>query len=147
MPLLVRIIILTAAGLLLAPASASAHRMEVEATADGPTIRVVAKYEGGDPADGARVTLTDAAGAVAAEGRTDAAGLCVLPRPRAGAYTLVVDDGGGHRVELALPIPESEAEVTARTDRRNRWLMAALGLAAIAGGTVVVRRLLRRSTS
>jgi hypothetical protein len=141
----VRTAVLTAAGLLLAPASASAHSMLVEARTDGPTVRVIAKYEGDDPADGAQVTLTDAAGAVAAEGRTDGAGLCVLPRPGAGAYTLVVDDGGGHRVELALPIPESEAEVTARTDRRNRWLMAAVGLVVIAGGTAVAWRLRRRA--
>ncbi len=128
-------IVSLAAGLLLAPASASAHSMLVEAKTDGPTVRVTARYEGDDPADGARVTLTDAAGAVVAEGTIDGAGLCVLPRPKAGAYTLVVDDGAGHRVELALPIPESEAEITARTDRRNRWLMAAVGLAVIAGLT------------
>jgi hypothetical protein len=39
------------------------------------------------------------------------------------------------------PIQENP---TARTERRNRWLMAALGLAVIAGGTIVVRRVLRR---
>ena len=118
--------------------------MEVEAKTDGATVRVVAGYEGDEPAEAAKVTLTDAAGAVVAEGTTDAKGLCVLPRPKAGAYQLAVDDGAGHRAELTLPVPESEAEVTARTERRNRWLMAAVGLAAIAGGTAVARLLRRK---
>jgi hypothetical protein len=139
-----RFVALTVAGLLLAPAVARAHKMEVEAKTDGATVRVVAGYEGDEPAEGAKVTLTDAAGAVMTEGTTDAKGLCVLPRPRAGTYRLVVDDGAGHRAELALPVPESEAEVTARTERRSRWLMAALGLAAIAGGTAVARLLRRK---
>jgi hypothetical protein len=139
-----RIAALTVVGLLFAPALAQAHKMEVEAKTDGATVRVVAGYEGDEPTEGAKVTLADAAGAVVAEGTTDTKGLCVLPRPKAGAYTLAVDDGAGHRAELALPVPESEAEVTARTERRNRWLMAALGLAAIAGGTAVARLLRRR---
>ncbi|HET6574038.1 MAG TPA: SpaA isopeptide-forming pilin-related protein [Fimbriiglobus sp.] len=139
-----RIAALAVVGLLLAPAVAEAHKMEVEARTDGVTVRVVAGYEGDEPTEGATVTLTDAAGAVVAEGTTDAKGLCVLPRPKAGTYQLAVDDGAGHRAELALPVPESEAEVTARTERRNRWLMAAVGLAAIAGGTAVARLLRRK---
>lgn len=137
-------ITLTIAGLLLAPAVAQAHKMEVEAKTDGATVRVVAGYEGDEPTEGAKVTLAGAAGAVVAEGTTDAKGLCVLPRPKAGVYRLAVDDGAGHRAELTLPVPESEAEVTARTERRNRWLMGALGLAAIAGGTAVARLLRRK---
>ncbi|HVK16000.1 MAG TPA: SpaA isopeptide-forming pilin-related protein [Fimbriiglobus sp.] len=131
-------------GLLFAPTVARAHKLEIEAKTDGAAVRVVAGYEGDEPAEGAKVTLTDAAGAVAAEGTTDAKGLCVLPRPKAGTYQLAVDDGAGHRAELTLPVPESEAEVTARTEQRNRWLMATLGLAAIAGGTAVTRLLRRK---
>lgn len=137
-------ITLALAGLLLAPAVAQAHKMEVEARTDGAAVWVVAGYEGDEPAEGAKVTLADAAGAAVAEGTTDATGLCVLPRPKAGTYQLAVDDGAGHRAELTLPVPESEAEVTARTERRNRWLMTAVGLAAIAGGTAMARLLRRK---
>lgn len=139
-----RIAALAVAGLLLAPTAARAHKMEVEARTDGAAVRVIAGYEGDEPAEGAKVTLSDATGAVVSEGTTDAKGLCVLPRPKAGTYQIAVDDGTGHRAELTLPVPESEAEITARTERRNRWLMTALGLAAIAGGTAVARLLRRK---
>jgi hypothetical protein len=132
---------LAVAGVLLAPAAVSAHRLEVEARAEGDTIRVVAWYEGDEPAEGATVTLTDAAGTVAAGGTTDAAGLCLLPRPGAGEYALVVDDGAGHRAKLMLVLSANEQEMAeARTERRNRWLMAAIGLAVIAGATAVAWR-------
>ena len=81
-----RIAALAVAGLLLAPAVARAHKMEVEAKTDGATVRVVAGYEGDEPTEGAKVTLADAAGAKVAEGVTDAKGRCRLPRPAAGAY-------------------------------------------------------------
>ncbi len=140
--------VLTAAGLLLGPSAASAHALLIEARTEPGAVRVAAKYEGDIPADGARVTLTDAAGAPAAEGTTDGQGVCVLPRPGAGSYTVVVDDGAGHRAELVLAVPRGATEVTeARTATRNRWLMAALGLSAIAGGTALAWWLRRRATS
>jgi hypothetical protein len=133
---------------LLVPSAAFAHKMEVAAAippAAPTTIRVEAGYEGDEPAQQAAVTLLDAAGGVTASGTTDDRGVCTLPRPRGGTYTVRVDDGSGHRAEVALTVPEVEAEVAeARTERRSRWGMAGVGLGLIGGLTVVARRLLRK---
>jgi hypothetical protein len=133
---------------LLAPSAARAHRMDVTAAipSSAPaTVRVEAGYEGDDPAQEATVRLLDGAGRVVADGTTDERGVCVLPRPSAGAYTVRVDDGQGHRAEVVLTVPSSETELAeARTGQRNRWAMTAAGLAVIAGGTVLARWLFRK---
>jgi hypothetical protein len=129
--------------LLVAPSAAHAHKMELRAT---PTadhrLRVEVTYEGGDPSDGTAVTLADAAGAIVAEGTTDVDGICLLPQPPDGTYTLAADDGAGHRAELTLTNTADRA--TAQTAPRDRLLMTLLGLALIAGLTLLARRLMRR---
>jgi hypothetical protein len=134
---------LAVTALLLAPSAALAHKMLVVATVTG-TIRVEVHYEDKTPAEEATVTLKDEAGAVVAEGVTDAAGVCVLPRPKPGAYTIVADDGGGHRRREPLVIPDESAPAEARTALGDRWLMTAVGLAVIAAGTLTAWWVLRR---
>ncbi|MGL6096258.1 MAG: carboxypeptidase-like regulatory domain-containing protein [Fimbriiglobus sp.] len=130
------------------PGSAFAHKMEMTATVGHPDpgiVRVEAAYEFGDPAEAAVVKLHSAAGAEVAHGTTDAAGVCVLPRPPAGEYLITVDDGGGHRETLWISVPMSPAEiVAAESAKRNRWAMSAVGLGVIAGLTVGGRRLARK---
>jgi hypothetical protein len=133
---------------LVLPSAALAHKMDVTAAipeADPTTVREVTGYDDETPAEGATVELLATDGSVAASGTTNENGVCVLPRPRAGRYRVRVADDGGHAAAVTLDVPESAAELAeARTERRNRWLMAAVGLAVIAGGTVLVRRLMRR---
>lgn len=139
-------LVVAAAVAMAAPSAASAHAMEVSAKVGPPhpnQVRVDAGYEYGDPADGATVTLTDAADTEIARGKTGADGACLLPRPKAGLYKVTVDDGAGHRESVLLDVPASEGELAAAaTAKRNRWLMAATGLAAIAGMTVLARKFL-----
>ncbi len=125
--------------LLVSPA-AFAHKMEVAAKIPAESlsvIRVEVGYDTDEPTEKATVTLLDAAGQVVAVGVTDAKGVCTLPRPKAGTYTIRGDDGAGHRTEVTLVVPVSETEVAeAHTAKRNRTLMAVAGLATIAILTV-----------
>lgn len=133
--------LLSAFALLVLPEAAWAHSMLVEAKVEA-TLRVVVGYEDETPAEDAKVTLAAADGRAIAEAKTDATGTCTFPRPAAGSYSLIADDGAGHRTAVPLAVPESEAEIAeARSARRNRWLMGGIGLAAIALGTVAARRL------
>lgn len=121
--------------LLIGPAVASAHRMDVAVVVGPGGLTVTVRYEDETPADGATVTLSS--GAV---GTTDERGVCVLPRPAAGTYTLTAADGVGHRATLEVAVPESEDEIaTVATAKRNRWLMALAGLALIGGGAMVAK--------
>jgi hypothetical protein len=130
----------------LCPSAARAHKMELEVTVAGGVVRAVAGYEDGTPSEGAAVTLASAAGAVVASGTTDEKGVCELPRPPAGRYTVTANDHAGHKVTLTLDVPASEAEVSSSaTAKRNRWLMTAAGLAAIAALTLALRRAVRRT--
>ena len=143
-----RAVVVSLAAFLLTPAAALAHRMDVEAkiTAAEPTVvRVEAGFEEADPAQEAKVTITDAAGSTVAEGVTDQRGVCRLPRPPAGTYTVTVDGGDGHRTSVKLTVPESDADTAAvRTTPPNKWLMSAVGLAVIALAVFATRWLLRK---
>jgi hypothetical protein len=123
--------------------------MDVLAKAGHPdpaAVYVEAGYEYGDPAPDATVTLTNEVGSEVARGTTNERGVCSLPRPPAGTYTVTVDDGAGHRETLTLPVPMSESEIAAvASAKRNRWLASAGGLAAIAGLTLAARRVARKT--
>lgn len=137
--------LLSTFALLAFPHTARAHSMLVEAKVEA-MLRVVVGYEDETPAEDAKVTLARADGSVVAEAKTDATGTCTFARPAAGSYSLIADDGAGHRTAVPLAVPESEAEIAeARSARRNRWLMGGLGLAAIALGTLAARRLAVRT--
>lgn len=144
-----RIIVVSLASFLLTPAAALAHRMDVEARiteAEPAVVRVEAGYEATEPAQEAKVTITDPTGATVAEGMTDDRGVCRLPRPAAGTYTVTVDDGAGHRTSVRLTVPENESDTAvARTTPPNKWAMTAAGLVVIGGAAVIARRVLRKS--
>src|SRR5688572_19729541 len=81
----------------LSPSAARAHRMDVEVTDDGRTLRVVVGYDDGTPAEGATVTLATAADDVVRTAATDEKGVCEFPRPPAGAYRVTARDDLGHK--------------------------------------------------
>lgn len=132
--------------LLSGPSLALAHKMIVTPTVTD-SVRVVVGYEDESPAEDAKVTLKDAAGAVVSEGITDAKGVCVLPRPKPGTYTLVANDGGGHRRQLQLIIPDDTSTVVppeSRTPFNSRWFRSVVGVAIIGAVTGFVWWVRRR---
>lgn len=123
------------AGVIGFPATAAAHKLEVVAKLppDAPAVlRVEVGYDDDTPAEGAKVALTDLAGAVVAAGTTDEKGVCVLARPAAGGYTLTADDGAGHRA--TLPLEVGGAGPPAPTKPQVPFTL--VGLAVIVGGTL-----------
>lgn len=139
-------VVLRAAAALLvvlaAVPAAWAHdlRATVAVRADG--VQVEAGYDDDTPAERAAVTLTDADGREVAAGVTDDRGVCTVPRPAPGAYTVVVAEAG-HRARVAITVPPAGGADYApwRLDRR---LAVGLGLAAIAAVTLAFTRLRRR---
>src|SRR5262245_20198767 len=127
---MVRIVgILAVLGLAATPAFA--HKMHVHATVTDLAVQVTAEFEGGEfvPA-GAKVRLLDGNDVEVAAGELDQAGECRLSRPAPGTYSVTVDDLAGHFEKVLLVIREGETGVV-ESPRRNRYLMAALGLALI----------------
>lgn len=136
---------------LLTPSPMYAHKLIVDAQIHPhapTTLSIEAYYDPDEPADDVKITLQDSAGNIVAEGRSDAKGVCRLPRPKAGSYTLIADDGQGHRSQKQLDIPSSDDELLeARTERRNRWLMTGIGIGLIACITVAARRIRKNAHS
>lgn len=129
----------------LSPGAARAHRMDVEVTVTGAVFQVVVGYEDETPSEGAAVTVATAGGEVVGSGRTDAKGVYELPRPPAGRYTVTANDHAGHTAAVTLDVPADEAELkSVATDKRDRRLMTAAGLAVIAAFTLALRRAARR---
>lgn len=134
--------------LLLSPGIVQAHALGVECSLkkDG-TILVEAIFEDDLPAIKAQVQVLDSNEKVIASGATDARGLWKFPRPSAGKYQVIVDDGKGHRVETLITVPATGASASPDSDQqsktisdgstrdefigRNRWLKAAIGVGAI----------------
>jgi nickel transport protein len=146
--------LLALAALAVGSAAASAHGLGAEAKLIDGRVVVEVFFDDDTPAPDADVTVTDAAGAEAAFGRTDAAGRWSFPAPPAGPYKVVVDAGAGHRAKLALTVPAappgpatvSDGPTRAEFTGPQKWLLATAGVAAIAAGTWVVRRLSRSRT-
>ena len=111
---------------LLGASPAFAHKLTVTVTPAGDRLRVVAAYDGGDPADGATAVLRDAAGVELGRVTLDADGAGELPRP-AGEWVLTVDDGAGHRASLRGEGPG----VGGSGSVMNRWLAVTVGLLLI----------------
>jgi hypothetical protein len=127
-----------------AASPAFAHKVIVTVKIDDNGLKIEAEYEGGEfVAAGAKVTVLSSSGDEVAKGETDEKGICVLPRPVSGVYTVTVDDKQGHFQKEVIVIRENESSEV-RTTQRNRLLMATVGLAVIGGGTVIVRRRMRK---
>lgn len=136
----------TVAGLIFAPSVAFAHKLIVVPKV-AETVRVEVYYEDKTPAEDAKVTIKDEGGTVVSESVTDENGVCVLPRPKPGTYTLIANDGAGHRTRVPLDIPNETATVDpqeAGSVLGNRWVRSAFGVALIGSGALIVRWVRRR---
>jgi hypothetical protein len=128
----------------IATAPAAAHGLLVTVTVTDKAVNVVAVYEGGEPVPvGSKVTMADTRRNELADGVTDEAGECRLPRPEPGVYTVTVDDKQGHIKEVVVQVREGESG-TFGPSRWNRWVAAGVGLAVIAVGTAIAMRKKRK---
>ena len=118
-----------------APAVGHAHGFVVEASAAGGELRVSARYDTGEPAPGATVTVTAAGGEVVASGFTNSEGVWVGDLPRPGDYRVRADDGRGHGSRIKFTVTASGVAPAAGTPW-PRGAKVALGLAVIAALTL-----------
>jgi len=101
---------------------------------------VTAYFSDDDPADKAKITITDESGEVIASGTTDETGVWTFPRPsKGGMYTATVESIG-HREVVRFPIAEPGlldvgGEYTGW--RMNKWLGIAIGLTLMLGGSAL----------
>ncbi len=118
----------------LSPAQANAHdlRLVVKLPPDMPDVLLIeAGFSDDTPADEAKVTITDATGAVIAEARTDERGMCKLPRPGPGKYTAKIE-AFGHRDQVEFDVAGPAVEYRGwRPDQT-------IGLAVGVGGLLLV---------
>ncbi|MBA4063107.1 MAG: hypothetical protein C0501_05235 [Isosphaera sp.] len=132
-----------AAAALLLAAPAAAHDLQLSVSLPGGEPGVVvllAAFDDDTPAEGARVTITDAAGAVVAQGRTDEKGVCRLPRPGPGHYKAAVESVG-HRDEKPFEVAGSATEFAPeRPDKAVGLAVGVGGLLAASAGWWWVRR-------
>lgn len=138
--------VLAVAGALALPARAAAHDLRAEVPhPETDPVRVEAGYDDGTPAGEARVTVTDAAGAVVAAGKTDERGVWEFPKPGPGTYRIVVE-AAGHRDAVRLTIPEGPGAVPTvfTRERLDKTFGVAIGLALLLGGTLAFVLLRRR---
>jgi hypothetical protein len=129
---------------LMHPEPVRAHDLRVVVNVLPETIQVEAGYDDDTPAEGAKVTITDAQGVVVAQGTTDERGICHLPRLEPGRYNAKVI-AAGHADTVAFEIGNSITQF--RGWRLNRMLGVAIG----AGGLILISvgfwwRLRRKNT-
>ena len=138
----VRFIVLAIAatgGGLLMPAAARAHDMNATVRVNPDAVRVEVFFEEDLPAEFAKVSVTDAAGAEVAAGTTDERGVWTFPVPPPGEYLLTAKClGHVATVRFAVVVPVADAAPVSYTgDRLNK----AVGLSAGAGGLLGVSAL------
>jgi nickel transport protein len=145
--------------LLGAVAPASAHAVGAEARLKGDRVEIEAYFDDDTPAADARVSVEDEGQRTVAEGRTDAQGRWLFPRPAAGRYRVTVDAGAGHRARIIVTVPDgAPAETSSAAGKdavtvsegpsrqeftRFPWARVALGLAVIALAALGLYRLRR----
>ena len=130
-------------GVSLAPAPASAHDLRADVTV-ADDVKVLAYYQDDTPAQFADATVTDAAGAEVAAGKTDERGAWAFPRPKPGDYVLTVKSTG-HVAKVKFAVSgEMEAPATYTAPRLNRWLGLAVGVFGLLGVSAVFWLLRRR---
>lgn len=138
-------LLLTLVFLAASPMWAQAHRMTADVLVQGDQVQVIAGYDDDMPAEQATVTIKNAQEEVIAEGTTDDSGLCLLPRPIAGTYTIITNDHAGHLVKVTIEIPEdpASAPVTTVSVKNDRRIMAVIGILGITVTTMSLRRIFR----
>jgi hypothetical protein len=136
-----------ASGVLLAPGSAFAHGMNAKVTV-ADDVRVEAYFDGDFPAEFAEVTVTDAGGKEVFVGKADERGVCTVPRPAPGEYTLTAKCAG-HTATVRFRIEgDPGAGPAAYTGwRLNKFLGLAIGLILIFGISAASWLIRRRGRS
>jgi hypothetical protein len=131
-------------GGLLTPAPAGAHAFHADVTV-ADAVTVLAYFGGDEPADDAAVTVTDAAGAVVAAGKTDDRGLWTFPKPGPGTY-LVTVRSIGHVAKREFTVEEAPGAgpVVFTGWRPNQTAGLAAGLVLLLGASAISWFLSRR---
>ena len=123
---------------LVAANHAEAHDLRLKVDTQREPIAVTAWFGDDDPADHAKVTITDEAGEVIASGTTDDKGVWTFPRPNKGGMYKAVVESIGHREEVPFPISETGVLGGEYTGwRLNKWLGIAIGLTLLLGGSAL----------
>lgn len=138
-------------GAVALPGRASAHDLQlvVKLPPDAPQVLLIeAGFDDDTPAEGAKVVLTDASGAVIAEAKTDDRGVCKLARPVPGKYTATVE-ALGHKDKVAFEVVGVAVADAAsgpteyrgwRLDRTVGLVVGVGSLLALSAGYWLVRR-------
>jgi nickel transport protein len=126
------------------------HGITSDIRLESPFVVLQPKYSGGQPTAGASVTvLSPGREEPFLEGACDAAGQFVFIPDKAGEWTVVVDDGRGHRLQKILAVEEAfftpkaapKAEpaepqvITKEVPYVPLWIKVFLGLSIIFGLT------------
>src|SRR5437763_663533 len=141
-----RPLVLLAAALavaLLAPGRADAHDLRATVKLPGDAVVVEAAFDDETPADGATVTISDAAGNLVAQGKADEKGVCRLAKLAPGKYTAVVESVG-HRDAVAFEVADSAGLFEFSNWRPNKTLGLAAGVAGLLGASAAFWWLRRR---
>lgn len=122
---------------LLAPAAARAHGVDITARV-GRAAMVRAMYSDGEPMGFAKVRIKGPDGKTHQAGNTDRQGCFAFVPTGLGQWTATVQDGMGHRCEIALQWKEApgQAGVDAPPPGPNKqppWVRIVWGLVAIWG--------------
>ena len=99
--------------LLLCPAQAWAHKLNVFAHVEGRTIHGAAYFGSGTAAQGVSVVAFDSAGKELGRTTTDSQGLFSLEAHRRCDHRLVVETADGHGAEYTIPAAELPADLPA----------------------------------
>jgi len=136
----------------LAPRDAMAHSLRATARSENRTVTVLAFYSDDEPAASVHVRVALADGAVVASGETDIEGKFRFPCPPPADLLATIDDGSGHRVELAIPaalcregpgLREVHSSGPALGWIGSTWVRAAAGVAVIILVFVIVLLIFR----
>jgi hypothetical protein len=120
-------------GVLGTSTNASAHALRTKVTV-AETVKVEAYFDGGEPAEFADATVTDASGTEILTGKTDERGVWTFPLPKPGAFTLRVRLKDGHAAKVEFRVEdEAEAPVVYEPWRMNKALALAVGLLLLLG--------------
>lgn len=127
--------------LLTFPAFAAAHGLDLTRTVANGILTVTLTYDDPDPelqrCRGAVVKVLNTAGEVVAEGKTDDDGVCVLPAPPPGEYTIRAKTDDGHAAKGALTVSADPAPPEKVTTRPPRLLFLGLGILGITAATAL----------
>lgn len=129
------LVAITAVALSPAPASAHDLRLVVKLPPDAPGVLVLETgFDDDTPAEEAKIVVTDASGAVVAEGKTDERGVCRLTRPGPGAYTATAE-AYGHKDRVPFEIVGAAVEGEYRGWRPDRTTGLVVGVGGLLVGS------------